>query len=124
MTQQEFQKRVGMSVSADEFAAINTVYMASDVDKDEFCMYWKKMNLTRIQLAKREAREANERMKRQEAIFDIYEKYQSRRGGLNDFADSVMTKRERSVLDIAEIKTERRLMLSVMYEMRKFLHMA
>lgn len=34
MTQQEFEQRVGMSVNATEYASIENVYMASDLDKD------------------------------------------------------------------------------------------
>ena len=48
MLQQEFENRVGMQVSAKEYAAIEQVYMNSDVDKDEFCKLWAKMNRQRI----------------------------------------------------------------------------
>lgn len=54
MTQVEFEKRVEMKVSSNEFDAINTVYMASDLDKDEFCKMWVKMNKSRIQAFKEE----------------------------------------------------------------------
>lgn len=33
MTQQEFEQRVGMSVNATEYASIENVYMASDLDR-------------------------------------------------------------------------------------------
>lgn len=42
MTQKEFQDRVKMQVSAQEYAAIEVVYMNSDLEKDEFCKIWKK----------------------------------------------------------------------------------
>ena len=48
MLQQEFTKRVGLEVSAQEYAHIEQVYMASDLDKDEFCKQWVKMNKERI----------------------------------------------------------------------------
>ena len=52
MLQSEFTKRVGMEVSNAEFDAINVVYMASDLNKDEFCKAWAKMNASRIKLYK------------------------------------------------------------------------
>lgn len=52
MTQQEFTQRVNVEVSNSEFEAINEVYMNSDLDKDEFCKMWVKMNKTRVQNAK------------------------------------------------------------------------
>lgn len=52
MTQKEFETRTKVNVNADEFDAINTVYMASDLDKDAFCKMWCKMNRTRVNNAK------------------------------------------------------------------------
>lgn len=52
MTQQEFTQRVNVEVSNKEFEAINEVYMNSDLDKDEFCKMWVKMNKTRVKEAK------------------------------------------------------------------------
>ena len=48
MLQQEFQDRVKIKVSAQEYAAIEVVYMNSDLEKDEFCKMWAKMNAKRI----------------------------------------------------------------------------
>lgn len=48
MLQHEFESRVKIQVSAQEYAAIEQVYMASDVEKDEFCKLWAKMNRQRI----------------------------------------------------------------------------
>lgn len=52
MTQQEFTQRTKVEVSNDEFWAINEVYNNSDLDKDEFCKMWCKMNKSRVQNAK------------------------------------------------------------------------
>ena len=42
MTQQEFESRTGLHVSASDFYYINRVYMASgSLDKDTFCSEWK-----------------------------------------------------------------------------------
>ena len=55
MTQQEFETRTNVAVSSKEFDAINEVYMNSDLDKDEFCKVWCKMNASRVLNAKAEA---------------------------------------------------------------------
>lgn len=52
MTQQEFTERTMVEVSVEEYSAIETVYMNSDLDKDEFCKMWRKMNKTRVENAK------------------------------------------------------------------------
>lgn len=56
MTKQEFESRVKMTVSVEEFDAINFVYMNSDLGKDEFCKMWCKMNASRVKAAKVEKR--------------------------------------------------------------------
>ena len=48
MTQREFETRVNMEVSSKEFDSINEVYMNCDLDKDEFCKMWVKMNKSRV----------------------------------------------------------------------------
>lgn len=121
MTQQEFEQRVGMAVDAAEFEAINTVYMASDVDKDEFCMYWKKMNLTRIQLAKRDAKAVQERQKKKSAVYDIQARLQSRPYNFNDYAVDVLPKRDTKTLESVGINPVKNI-VSVLFDIQKFLH--
>ncbi len=48
MTQQEFTQRTKVAVSDSEFWAINEVYNNSDMDKDQFCKWWKKANKSRV----------------------------------------------------------------------------
>lgn len=61
MLYSEFTERVGINVSTEEFEAINNVYMMADVDKDEFCKLWAKMNFLRIKAHKEQiAKEAKE----------------------------------------------------------------
>lgn len=55
MTQTEFETRTKVAVSSKEFEAINEVYMNSDLDKDNFCAIWCKMNASRVSAAKSEA---------------------------------------------------------------------
>lgn len=58
MTKQEFENRTNVQVSFEEYGHIEFVYMASDLDKDEFCRMWCKMNKSRVNKAKEEAKEA------------------------------------------------------------------
>ena len=55
MLQSEFKERTGIDVALDEYRAIEVVYINSDLDKDEFCKMWCKMNVSRIRKAKEEA---------------------------------------------------------------------
>ena len=49
MTQKEFENRTGMTLSADEYAGIEAVYMAAgEMDKDVFCAEWKKIGGSRL----------------------------------------------------------------------------
>lgn len=61
MTQKEFQDRVKMQVSAQEYAAIEVVYMNSDLEKDEFCKMWAKMNAKRIAAYRKAEKEKQEK---------------------------------------------------------------
>ena len=49
MTQKEFEIRTGVTLSADEYAGIEAVYMAAgEMDKDVFCAEWKKIGGSRL----------------------------------------------------------------------------
>ena len=61
MMQQEFQDRVKIKVSAQEYAAIEMVYMNSDLEKDEFCKMWAKMNAKRIAAYRKAEKEKQEK---------------------------------------------------------------
>ena len=52
MLQSEFTERTKVQVSAEEFEAINEVYMNSDLNKDDFCAMWCKMNKSRVDAVK------------------------------------------------------------------------
>ena len=42
MTQQEFEERTGVKMTAQEYVAVENAYMAigDDIDKDQFCKIW------------------------------------------------------------------------------------
>ena len=72
MTQQEFKERCHVAVSAEEFEGINAVYMASEVDKDTFCYYWRRMNSRRVEAAEEAEAEARKAMREKDRAFGIY----------------------------------------------------
>lgn len=41
MTQQEFETRSGLKITATEFDYVNRVYKATNFQKDDFCKEWK-----------------------------------------------------------------------------------
>lgn len=81
MTQQEFESRVKMAVSSKEYSSIEEVYMNSDLDKDEFCKMWAKMNKSRIAKAKAEQDYRNRISKVQDIILF--------RGEFNDYSTTI-----------------------------------
>lgn len=44
MTQKEFEERTKRTVKAEDFFIINQLYMATNMDKDEFCKEFQEMN--------------------------------------------------------------------------------
>lgn len=71
MLQKEFEQRVKMNVNIDEFNHINEVYMNSDLEKDNFCKEWVKLNKTRVQRAKEEQKNEQERQNLRDALTKI-----------------------------------------------------
>lgn len=127
MTQQEFTQRVGVSVYSTEYAAIELVYMNSDLDKDEFCKLWVKMNYKRVAKAKEEriAKENKEMLKDQ--LFMIATKPKC-----NDFtklADCFYTNKEKITLERVGIYMEEEInginrfksVSTITYEVTKYL---
>lgn len=79
MLQSEFKERTGVDVSFDEYQAIEKVYMASDLDKDEFCKTWCKMNASRIKAAKKAMAEKVAKDKARTRLFNIIRKLEKER---------------------------------------------
>ena len=106
MLVQEFIQRTGFQPSAAEYSAIETVYMASDVDKDEFCKAWVRMNKTRIQKAKEEEKAREEESKIRETLYHIFDKYSGRdyMWKVQTPANVVLNTKERAALIRADIK--------------------
>jgi hypothetical protein len=128
MTQQEFTQRVNVEVSNKEFEAINEVYMNSDIDKDEFCKMWVKMNKTRVQNAK------VERMikAKDEAYRDALHKFYTKNDDVNEFMTPIcyvnISTYEVQAMSYAGIKVANedgraKYLSDIRYEIGKFLRM-
>ena len=128
MTQQEFTQRVNVEVSNKEFEAINEVYMNSDLDKDEFCKMWVKMNKTRVQNAK------VERMfkAKDEAYRDALHKFYTKNDDVNEFMTPICNVKistyEVQAMRYAGIKVANedgraKYLSDIRYEIGKFLRM-
>ena len=128
MTQQEFTQRVNVEVSNKEFEAINEVYMNSDLDKDEFCKIWVKMNKTRVENAK------VERMikAKDEAYRDALHKFYTKNDDVNEFMTPIcyvkISTYEVQAMSYAGIKVANedgraKYLSDIRYEIGKFLRM-
>lgn len=130
MTQQEFQTRVQMEVPCTEFEAINEVYMNSDLDKDEFCKLWVKMNQTRVHAAIEKAAEQRKQGALRENLWRIVEKYSSKDidWKIATTTYSALTKRERATIEKANMELESGIlpksMLKMLHEIRQYLKVA
>lgn len=126
MMQSEFQERVQMQVSPAEYAAIEAVYNESDLNKDDFCKLWVKMNQTRVNKAKAEARARAEKEALRDKAWEIISKY----GGVwncQQPASKFLKKRERAFCESIGIKVRdmeneylSTTLSTVIYELRKF----
>lgn len=110
MLQTEFENRVKMSVSVDEYKnIIEPMYMAADVDKDEFCRLWVKMNHKRVATAIKERKEAEKEMLLKDRLFNVFESIDRRATQLGEpahmvNAEDVLNSRERRLLEDAGIE--------------------
>lgn len=136
MTQQEFQTRVQLEVTSDEFYHINAVYMNSDLDKDEFCKLWVKMNQARVNKAKAAAKAAEAEQKVREGLFDIINRNHDKAYNLfaEDYFNEAQQKRLAEVgIQMREERVEPiwghtvrdpKLVSTVLYEIKKYLKVA
>ena len=136
MTQYEFQERVEMEVSAEEYSHIEEVYMNSDICKDEFCQLWVKMNRARVKKTKEERKAAEEEQAKREKLWNIVYKH------INDccdkelkFAKDVLSPMEKKLVESVGISLydvridgwtgltieDSKTIGSVIYEIKKYL---
>ena len=128
MIQQEFEERVIVKVSAKEYEAIETVYMQSDLDKDEFCKLWIKMNKSRVNQAKKDKVEEDEKEKTRTMLFELSNMPQEKDFSL--LADNYYNKKSKKVMESVGITmqdTSNRVPIfksvsRVVYEIKQYLH--
>lgn len=136
MRQSEFETRVHMNVTAEEYSHIEEVYMNSDLDKDEFCKMWSKMNQSRIQKAKEEAKRLEEESKLRDQLYNIINRNHDK--AYNLFAEDYFNKGQQSILanigiGMTKVRVEPifghtvrdpKLVSTVLYEIKKYLKVA
>lgn len=126
MRQFEFEERVGMKVSEKEYESIENVYLFSDLDKDEFCKMWVKMNKSRVDRAKEDARKLHELEELKWMLAGIFH----REMNYDAFAVNELSKKEISALEKVgiEVRPEglrgQKNVCSIKYEIARFLGIA
>ena len=96
MRQFEFEERVKMHVTQKEYEAIETVYLYSDLDKDEFCRMWVKMNKSRVEREVKKEKEIRKENEDRAKLWDIRAKMDKDYANL---AVNVLNARERAFLE-------------------------
>ena len=104
MNYNEFTTRTSVNVTTEEFEAINIVYLNSDLDKDEFCKMWSKMNASRVAAAKKAAREQAIIDARDAILSDLVLRWRFGNTDWMALADNDCTNKEKKAL--AEIGIE------------------
>lgn len=87
MTQKEFEERTKCAVKPEVFAIINQLYMATNMDKDEFCKEFKEMDDPMIPEIRRSLREIGKHLGTLEAINANMKKSMRKR---NDYLADVL----------------------------------
>ena len=108
MLQSEFEKRIGMVVTPEEYHKIEAVYM--DVDKDEFCRLWVKKNSRRVAVYKAEQKRNMKEEKQRERLFRIYEKFRFKDyfSLVETLCHTALNRREQKVLTEEGISLKKR----------------
>ena len=136
MNKSEFEKRVSMSVSVEEYASIEEVYMNSDLDKDDFCKMWVKMNQSRVNKAKAAAKAQAKEDAKREALWNIINR--NHYNAYNQFAEDYFSQaQQRRLAEVGiQMSVERvepiwghtvrdpKLVSTVIYEIKKYLKAA
>lgn len=104
MLQQEFEARVKIHVSCKEYEAINEVYNNSDLNKDEFCMEWSRMNHERISKALAEEKERQHLSAIKDKAWDIIIQHRYNYKGLQKPASEALTARQRTFCESVGVK--------------------
>lgn len=104
MLQSEFEARVKMQVSCEEFQSINGVYNHSSLDKDEFCKAWVRMNKERVEKAVAEAKERERVSVLKDKAWDIIASFRDNFRKLEMPASKSLNKTQRAFCESVGIK--------------------
>lgn len=124
----EFEEKVKMQVSQKEYEAIELVYLNSDLGKDEFCRMWVKMNKSRVEKAKEEAKKKREAEEQKNKAWILYLKVkntiESDFDTWNDYSDCHLNQKERMFLTELGMCSYLQRLGSLRYELAQFLGIA
>lgn len=104
MLQQEFEARVKIHVSYKEYEAINEVYSNSDLNKDEFCKEWVRMNQKRVNQAVAEEKERQHLSAIKDKAWDIIILHRYNYGKLQKPASQTLSARHMAFCESVGIK--------------------
>lgn len=123
MLQSEFEAKVGMHVSCGEYEHIIAMYNNCDVNKDEFCSLWIKMNKERVKYAKAIQKKKAERQTLVEKLWRIYDKLIAI--PFKDayiLADRKLSERNMNTIAKTGIRTENVSIIDLRYDLEQYLH--
>lgn len=105
MTKQEFENRVKVQVTDQEYySVIEPMYMNSDVDKDEFCAMWRKMNHKRVKAYLADQLKRKQEQERKDRLFDLKWKIECVPMAKRGLAITFLT--DKQVQDLKEVGIE------------------
>lgn len=110
MTIKEFLDRAKVNVTCEEYYnVIEPMYMAADVDKDEFCRLWVKMNHKRVATAIEAQKEAEKEQRLKERLFNVFNAIRRRCEKMHQpmhmvKAEDVLNSREKGLLSSVGIE--------------------
>lgn len=106
MLQKEFEERA-MKVTAEEYSSINAVYEKCDLEKDEFCKLWVRMNYKRVRAYKEARKQAQFEQAKKDTLFNLY--WVMRNDGFSCVSDTLSCKEQAILKDAGfEIGTDYR----------------
>lgn len=128
MRQFEFEERVKMQVSQKEYEAIEVVYLSSDLDKDEFCKMWVKMNKSRVAAAIEAEKKRQERVELEDRAWLVYFKVKNTIDAdynrWDDYCSSLLNQKEQTLVEKLGMKTAWKSLGMLRYELAQFLGIA
>lgn len=132
MLQQEFEARVKIQVSYKEYEEINEAYNKSDLNKDDFCKEWVRMNQSRVKAAIAEEKERQRLSAIKDKAWDIIILHRYNYKNLQHPASQALTARQMKFCESVGIKIKNventpylsTTLATVVFRLQKFVGMA